>query len=371
MSLSKQMKYWSLIGVTLALGLYFLGNVILPFILGIALAYMINPLADRLQGLGLNRAASVSIIASIAVLTITVMAVLIIPTILEQARQLISFLSQSADEAPLVVERIDTWLKGAVPLLSENGITLHNQMVQLAEALKTRSGAVLGGLFSSTLGLVNIAVLFVITPVVTFYVLLDWQKMVAAADDLLPRHHAGKVRQIIQEIDGSLASFIRGQMSVCFVLGLFYATALVIAGLKFGIVVGAIAGILTFIPYVGALVGGALSIGLALFQFWGAVEIDGEVLRAGTDWTRIGAVAVIFVVGQFLEGNVLTPRLVGSSIGLHPVWLMFALSVFGALFGFVGMLIAVPIAAMIGVLVRHGLDGYKTSPLYCGNPDRS
>ncbi|MEM8633329.1 MAG: AI-2E family transporter, partial [Pseudomonadota bacterium] len=149
------------------------------------------------------------------------------------------------------------------------------------------------------------------------------------------------------------AGFVRGQGTVCLILGIYYAVALMLVGLNFGLIVGFIAGALTFIPYVGALVGGALAIGLALFQFWG-------------DWLWIVVIWAIFQSGQLVEGNVLTPKLVGSSVGLHPVWLIFALSAFGALFGFVGLLVAVPVAAMIGVLIRFGITQYKDSRLYKG-----
>ena len=195
--------------------------------------------------------------------------------------------------------------------------------------------------------------LFVIVPVVAFYLLYDWDNMVAKVDDLLPRDHAPTIRHLAAEIDKTLASFIRGMGTVSLILGTYYAVALMLVGLQFGLVVGALAGLVTFIPYVGALVGGALAIGLALFQFWG-------------DWVSIGLVAGIFVLGQIVEGNVLTPKLVGSSVGLHPVWLIFALSVFGSLFGFVGMLVAVPVAAVIGVVARFGIGGYKKSLLYRG-----
>jgi predicted PurR-regulated permease PerM len=225
----------------------------------------------------------------------------------------------------------------------------------------------LNGILSSALGLINILVLLIIVPVVAFYMLLDWDRMTAKIDEMLPRDHAETVRTLAREIDATLASFIRGQGTVCLILGTYYAVALIVAGLNFGLIVGFIAGLITFIPYVGALVGGALAIGLALFQFWGAVEIlDGDTATYATDWLRIGIVGAIFGFGQFLEGNILTPKLVGGSVGLHPVWLLFALSVFGSLFGFVGMLVAVPIAAMIGVLTRWGLGQYKRSLLYRG-----
>jgi predicted PurR-regulated permease PerM len=170
---------------------------------------------------------------------------------------------------------------------------------------------------------------------------------------MLPLDHAPTIRRLAREIDAVLAGFVRGQVSVCLALGTFYAMALMAAGLQFGLIVGAIAGAITFIPYIGSLVGGALAIGLALFQFWG-------------DWLQIGIIAAIFAVGQFVEGNILTPRLVGKSVGLHPVWLLFALSAFGTVFGFVGMLIAVPVAASIGVLTRFGVEQYRASLLYQG-----
>jgi len=204
------------------------------------------------------------------------------------------------------------------------------------------------------MSVINVVALMVIVPVVAFYLLLDWDNMVAAVDRLLPRDYAPRIRFLASEIDKTLAAFIRGMGSVCMMLGIYYAVALMMVGLQFGLVVGFVAGALTFIPYVGALIGGALAIGLGLFQFWG-------------DWVSLGLVAAIFVFGQVIEGNVLTPKLVGSSVGLHPVWLIFALSVFGSLFGFVGMLVAVPLAAAIGVLARFMIGQYTDSKLYTGH----
>ncbi|EKD60199.1 MAG: hypothetical protein ACD_54C00892G0001 [uncultured bacterium] len=208
-------------------------------------------------------------------------------------------------------------------------------------------------MLTSALSLLSAVVFIVVVPVVAFYMLMDWDHMVARIDQMLPRDHAPTIRRLAGEINDALSAFVRGQLTVCFLLGSFYSMALMFAGLQFGLVVGALAGAITFIPYVGSLVGGALAIGLALFQFWG-------------DWLSIGLVAAIFAVGQFLEGNILTPKLVGKSVGLHPVWLMFALSVFGSLFGFVGMLVAVPVAAAIGVLTRFGIAQYQGSLLYIG-----
>jgi predicted PurR-regulated permease PerM len=205
------------------------------------------------------------------------------------------------------------------------------------------------------MALVNILSLLVVTPIVAFYLLADWDLLVAKVDGWLPRDHAGTVREIFSDINAALAGFIRGQGTVCLLLGLFYALALTIAGLKFGLVIGLVAGLLSFIPYVGALVGGLVAIGVGLVQFW-------------PDATNILIIVGIFAVGQFIEGNFLSPKLVGSSIGLHPVWLMFALFAFGYVFGFVGLLLAVPMAAAAGVLVRFALKQYLNSKLYRGIP---
>jgi predicted PurR-regulated permease PerM len=234
--------------------------------------------------------------------------------------------------------------------------TIRQQLISIGETIQSKGGELVNGVLYSALGLINVIVLLVVVPVVAFYLLLDWDNMTAKINEMLPRDHAPVVRRLASQIDNTLASFIRGQGTVCLILGTYYAIALMVAGLNFGLVVGFVAGLISFIPYIGALIGGALAIGLALFQFWG-------------DWVSIGIVGGIFMVGQFLEGNILTPKLVGNSIGLHPVWLLFALSVFGSLFGFVGMLVAVPVAAMIGVLARYGIEQYMNSPLYRGQSD--
>jgi predicted PurR-regulated permease PerM len=200
-------------------------------------------------------------------------------------------------------------------------------------------------------------VLIVVVPVVAFYLLYDWDRMVGEIDTLLPRDYAPVIRKLAADIDRTLASFVRGMGTVCLILGTYYALALMLVGLNFGLAVGFIAGLVTFIPYLGALIGGALAIGLALFQFWG-------------DWVSIALVAGIFVLGQVVEGNFLTPKLVGNSVGLHPVWLILALSVFGSLFGFVGMLVAVPVAAALGVIARFAVEQYQTSLLYKGMSER-
>ena len=341
-----QMKYWGIVSAIFLIVLWFLGDVILPFLLGGAIAYFLDPVADRLEKMGFSRAISVTIITLSALLIFVIMALLVVPTLVEQSIALFNI-------APQLAHDLQVFLTSKFPQLLDANSTIYKTLLAFGQTIQERGGELLNSVLTSAASVLNVIMLFVIVPVVAFYLLYDWDNMIAKVDDLLPRDHAPVVRQLAGEIDRTLASFIRGMGSVCLVLGTYYAIALMLVGLQFGLVIGALAGLITFIPYIGALIGGALAIGLALFQFWG-------------DWVSIGLVAGIFVIGQVIEGNVLTPRLVGHSVGLHPVWLIFALSVFGALFGFVGMLVAVPVAASIGVLARFAIGQYKDSRLYRG-----
>jgi predicted PurR-regulated permease PerM len=349
MTTRQQTLYWGIATAVFLLLLYALGNVIMPFLLGGAIAYVLDPVADRLQRLGLSRALSVAIIALVALMVFVLLVLLVIPTLISQATQLIA-------TAPALFDELQEWLTARFPDLLVDGSTIRTQLDNIGSMIQSRGGELLNTVLSSALGLVNVVVLLVIVPVVAIYLLLDWDNMTNRIDALLPRDHVHTIRDLSRQIDQTLASFIRGQGLVCLILGVYYAVGMALIGLNFGLVVGALAGALTFIPYVGAIVGGGLAIGLALFQFWG-------------DWPWIIAVYAIFQSGQFVEGNILTPKLVGDSVGLHPVWLLFALSVFGSLFGFVGLLVAVPVAAIIGVLMRFALDRYRASPLYRGTTD--
>ena len=344
-----QATYWGIAIAVILIALWALGDVILPFVLGGAIAYVLDPIADRLERAGLSRVASVAVITLVTILAFILMFLLVIPTLVQQTAQLI-------ETAPDLFDQLQTALTNRFPELMNEGSTIRQQLLALGETIQSKGGEVINGVLSSALGLINVIVLLIVVPVVTFYLLLDWDNMTAKIDEMLPRDHTDTVRMLASRIDNTLASFIRGQGTVCLILGTYYAIALMLAGLNFGLVVGFIAGMISFIPYIGALIGGALAIGLALFQFWG-------------DWLSVGIIAGIFGVGQFLEGNILTPKLVGNSVGLHPVWLLFALSVFGSLFGFVGMLVAVPVAAIIGVLARYGIEQYKASLLYRGQSE--
>ncbi|MGJ8616096.1 MAG: AI-2E family transporter [Sulfitobacter sp.] len=341
-----QLKYWGVAAVVLMVALWFVGDVLMPFLLGSAIAYFLDPVADRLEALGLSRRMSTALITIVGVLIFVVMALLVVPALVNQAISLF-------ETAPQLAKDFTNFLTERFPSLLDEGSTLRTSITSLGAGVQERGAEVLETALASFAGIINIIILFVIVPVVAVYMLMDWDRMVASVDAMLPRDHAPTIRRLAGEIDQTLASFVRGMGTVCLILGTYYAIALMLVGLQFGLVVGFVAGLITFIPYLGALIGGALAIGLALFQFWG-------------DWVSIGMVAGIFGLGQVIEGNILTPKLVGSSVGLHPVWLILALSVFGTLFGFVGMLIAVPVAASIGVIARFGVEQYQHSLLYKG-----
>lgn len=341
-----QTIYWGIAAALLLVALLLLGSVMLPFLVGGALAYFLDPVADRLERLGLSRVAATSVIMLAAVLLLVLLVLSVIPTLIHQTSALIN-------AAPEIAQRLQGFLIDRFPQLSDETSTIRTTLAELGAAIQAKGAVLAEGVLSSALNVLSAMVFVIVVPVVTFYLLMDWDHMVARVDHMLPRDHAPVVRRLAGEINDALAAFVRGQLTVCLLLGTFYSVALMLAGLQFGLVVGAIAGAITFIPYVGSLVGGALALGLALYQFWG-------------DWVSIGIVAAIFGVGQFIEGNILTPKLVGKSVGLHPVWLMFALSVFGSLFGFVGLLVAVPVAAAIGVLTRFGIAQYQASLLYKG-----
>lgn len=341
-----QMKYWGIAAAVFLAVLWFMGDVLLPFVLGSAIAYFLDPVADRLQRLGLSRVMAVALITVLAIMVFVIMALLVVPTLVTQTANLV-------ETAPDLFRRLTSGLTERFPSLLEEGSTLRTSLDTLGTTVQERGGQLLETALASAASILNVIMLFVIVPVVAVYMLLDWDRMVAHIDAMLPREHAPTIRKLARDIDTTMASFLRGMGTVCLILGTYYALALMLVGLQFGLVVGFVAGLVTFIPYLGALIGGVLAIGLALFQFWG-------------DWVSIGIVAAIFVLGQVVEGNVLTPRLVGNSVGLHPVWLLLALAVFGTLFGFIGLLVAVPVAAALGVIARFAIEKYRDSELYRG-----
>ncbi len=360
MTLQKQVLIWAISLAVLVFFLWAFSSILLPFIAGLALAYFLDPVADWLQRLGISRLSAGVVIVLFSLLLLVVALIILGPLVTDQLVKL-------AGDLPGLVQslthRFDQFApQWAKDMVSRSGADIQGSITQFAGKAADWLLGVLKTVLSGGLALVNLVSLLVVTPIVAFYMLVDWDDMIATIDSWVPREHLETVRMLGREINGAMAGFIRGQGTVCLLLGAFYAVSLSFAGLNFGLAIGLLAGALTFIPYAGALIGGVLTIGLALVQFW-------------PDYWSIGLVVGIFAVGQFLEGNFLSPKLVGKSVGLHPVWLMFALFAFGYVFGFVGLLLAVPMAAAAGVLVRFGLQQYLSSRLYLGSggsgpPDR-
>ncbi|TIR14654.1 MAG: AI-2E family transporter, partial [Mesorhizobium sp.] len=315
-------------------------------------AYFLDPVADRLQRLGLSRLMATIVILFAFIVVLVLAFVILIPVLASQ-------MADFASKLPEYLTRLQTLITSFDPrwLEEQFGVDANGLREGLNSLLTSGFGlltTVFTSIWSSGVALVSVVSLFVVTPVVAFYMLLDWDRMVAIVDSWVPRDYVQTVRAIANDINTATAGFVRGQGTLCLVLGAMYATGLTLTGLNFGILIGLFAGLISFIPYVGSLTGLVLAVGVAFVQFW-------------PDWTMVAAVAGVFFVGQFIEGNILQPRLVGKSVGLHPVWLMFSLFAFGALFGFVGLLIAVPASAAVAVLVRFAIARYLESPLYKGH----
>jgi predicted PurR-regulated permease PerM len=351
-NLRRQVVFWLLTAAIFIAFLYVFSSILLPFFAGMILAYFLDPVADALERLGLSRlwATIVILIGFLVLLAIGMM--IVIPVLATQLADFAARIPDYLSRLQVLITSIDPeWLQENFGVAPD---TLRNSLSGL---LSTGAGfltTIFEGIWSSGAALIDIAGLFVVTPVVAFYMLLDWDRMVATVDGWIPRDHVATVRGIAADINRATAGFVRGQGTLCLVLGVMYAAGLTAVGLSFGLLIGLFAGLISFIPYVGSLVGLVLAVGVALVQFW-------------PEWQWILAVAVVFFVGQFIEGNILQPRLVGKSVGLHPVWLMFALLAFGYLFGFVGLLVAVPAAAAVAVIVRFFISRYLQSPLYRGH----
>ncbi len=351
--LRKQLIFWLALFLFVIAFLAIFRSILLPFVAGMALAYFLDPVADWFETKGLSRLAATVAILILFIVVFVLSMMIVIPLLISQAS---SFLNELPGYLAILQNLITdvtktsvlpAWLQEHIGAIRENFSSLLGEGTKFIAALA-------GKVWASGKALIDVISLLVITPVVAFYLLLDWDHMVARMDALIPRDYVGTVRKIGAEMNRTIAAFVRGQGTLCLILGVYYGAALSLAGLNFGLLIGLFSGLISFIPYVGSTVGLVLSLGVALVQFW-------------PDYWWVGLVVLIFVSGQFIEGNILQPKLVGNSVGLHPVWLMFALFAFGLLFGFVGLLVAVPAAASVGVLVRHATARYLDSDLYHGN----
>lgn len=365
MSIGRQIAFWVAAFVVLGLFLHLLGGAVTPFALGMALGYLLDPIVHRLERLGLNRLGASIVILVVFVIVFVMILVLFAPIL---GGQLVGFTQKLPSYVirlqALAVDQGNVLLdKYGGPWREKLGLSnpISSEQIQKSVGDLIAQGGqwllnALRSLASGGAAVFSFLSIFVVTPVVAFYMLLDWEKMLATIDSWLPLDHRDALREIAGEINHALAGFMRGQALVCLSLGLWYGIGLSLIGLDFGFLIGVVGGLLSFIPYFGGIVALVVSLGVAIVQGW-------------PRWNLFFLALCVVAVGQFLEGNVLAPRLVGKSIGLHPVWLMFALVAFGDLFGFTGLLIAVPVSAAIGVLARHLLGIYLVSPVYRGHVD--
>ncbi|WP_425403944.1 AI-2E family transporter [Hwanghaeella sp.] len=348
--MTTQQKTWFwLIGlVAVVAALYYLRPILLPFVAAMGVAYFLDPVCDWLEEKGLSRTMATGAVTAVFFVVVTLVLVAVSPLIYKQVAELIA---RVPSYVAAMQVKLGPLLDLAADRLGQEEVKdLGKSATQYAgTALKwvaSAVGEVLGGLGA----VANIISLIVITPIISFYLLRDWDRIVEKVDTWLPRAQADTLRGLAKEVDDILAGFARGQATVCLILGVLYGVGLTIVGLDFGFIVGLFTGLVSFIPYFGMLIGFVLGFGIALAQF--------------DSFTPLLLVAAVFAVGQVVEGNFLTPKLVGGRVKLHEVWIIFALMAGGTLFGFVGILIAVPVAAVVGVLARFMIAQYLESPLY-------
>lgn len=324
-------------------------SILTPFILGMVIAYLLNPLVLKLEGEGWPRWAAVLLLLMTFMVALAAAFSFLVPVLLREGAQLISDLPGWINAGQEKI--VGLAARFGIELSQDSEAIVENIQGQAGQILQAGKG-VLAGVVAGSAAVFSFISFVFLMPIVAFYMMQDWPNLVAKVDELLPRDKAPTVHRLLGDIDRALAGFIRGQLTVCVILGLFYGIGLTLIGLRFGFVIGMAAGILSIMPYVGSAFGLFMSLGVAWFT-------------TGSP-TMVVAALVVFGIGQFIEGNFLTPKLVGTNIGLHPLWVIFALMAGGTLMGFTGLLIAVPVAAVIGVLVRFALDQYRQSAYYSG-----
>ncbi len=350
MTPTRQALFWVLGLVVFGLAIRVFSPVLLPFVAGFAIAYFFDPAVDKLGTMRLNRTWATSLVLLLFFLFFVLAVFLLVPVL---ERQLAEF----SAKLPKLLEAAQTRLTAVIARLSAELSPEDLERIKSAaggfagDAFKF-VGRMLGNLWSGGLAFFNLLSLVFITPIVAFYILRDWPQILKTVDSWLPRDHAPTIRALVLEADEMVSGFVRGMGAVCFILAVLYGLALSLIGLDFGLVIGIGAGLVSFVPFVGAIAGFIAAVGMALFQY--------------SEWGPIAMVAAVFVAGQVLEGNFLTPTLVGGRIRLHPVWIMFALLAGGTIAGFVGVLLSVPVAAVVGVLVRFLAKQYVDSSIYQG-----
>jgi predicted PurR-regulated permease PerM len=343
-----RLLFWLALVVIVVFALGLLQSILLPFVAGLVIAFVLAPSVARLERWGIGRSLASLVVLVAFLLAVALVFTLLVPLIQNQVVTLIG-------KVPSLVTFLQDQLGKLMSLLQEQ--LPADEMDKLRDMVGSKLGEALSwlaslfqSLITSSIAILNIVSLVVVTPIVTFLVLRDWEKMVTEIDEYLPRQSLATVREQAKIVSDMLVGFIHGQALVCLVLAIYYGTTLSFAGLESGLALGLLIGVLAIVPILGGALGFLLALGLAASQY-------------GT-WREIIIVCIIFAVGQTVEGNFLTPKLVGDRIHLHPVWVMFALFAGVTVLGFVGLIFAVPMAAVIGVLIRFGLSRYRRSAVY-------
>ena len=345
---STHILFWTAASALFVLSIILFKSVLLPFVMGIAVAYLLNPIVNRFKQIGIARGpAAIMILGSFMIFFLGFVGVLS-PIIYKEMAQL-------PDDLPGYIEQLWELLQPVTQLVEEyiGGVDREN----LEGLLKDNAGSatqvaklIVKRLASGGQAFVDVLSVAIFMPIVAYFMMKEWPHVTQWVHDLMPRHSEKTIISLLKEIDVKLAGFVRGQITVALVLGISYALMLTLAGLKYGFLIGIVSGMLSVIPMVGSAIGLIVSVAVAWFQ-------SGEI-------TFVMLIAGIFIGGQVIEGNFLTPKLVGDSVGLHPLWVFFALLAGGSLLGILGMLLAVPVAAVAGVLLSFAIKRYKDSAYY-------
>lgn len=344
------LRFWGAVIGLFFLFLYLIRGILLPFVVGLLAAYFLDPAVRHLRSRGWSRSGAASVITIGFFVVVSVACSLLVPMILQQ---LAAFVREFPSYWTALEARYGEQFQHFVSTLSPDQVqSLKTAASNMGSSVTDVLGRVVPGMLQSGLAVLNVLSLVFLTPVVVFYLLRDWEVFVRRVDDILPRDHADTIRKQLHAIDLTLSGFIRGQTNVCLLMAAYYGIGLSVVGLKFGLGIGILTGFLLFIPFVGYATSALVCLMIGLFQFgWGS---------------HVMALLAVFGVGVMLESGFITPKLVGSKVGLHPIWIIFGMLAGASLFGFVGVLISLPVTAVIGVLVRFALVKYLASAVYHG-----
>lgn len=339
--------FWSLAFLAFLGFIYVFKAVLLPFVLGIAIAYLLNPLVNGLRRMRLARGPAAMLILLLFFTLVGAFFALLTPVLYKQGLQL-------AEDTPGYIDALLAWLEPhmqrVAEILGQENTNIKALLSSHSASIASLTKQLLQSLAAGGQAVFDLISVLVFTPIVAYFMMKEWTHITAWVEDLLPKAHKNTIKELLKQIDVKISGFVRGQISVAVILGVAYAIALTIAGLKYGFLIGLLSGLLSIIPMVGSAVGLVVSVAVAWFQ-------SGDLMF-------VAIIAGIFFAGQLIEGNILSPKIVGDSVGLHPLWVFFALLAGGTLFGILGMLLAVPVASIAGVLLAFAITQYKASPYY-------